>query len=282
MNIKQLLSTLGIILLLAACEGNPVKTLRKSLNIKNLFSRLKRTTAVHKSDTTNIFDNDNYDPAKIDSADLMATLTTIMEADSKMVQTIGADPTKALLQPIDSVLNDTTIVKRDTFSNDIKKIAPSEVAALKYNLDAIKARWQTKTIDSNAKRQQCKVWAEVSKKDQRLYLWIDGQIVDTFKISTGDKKHETPLFDRRPSGPIFTKYTSKKYPGGSWQGLGNMPYVVFISGGYGIHGTTIGNIKKLGNKASHGCIRVHPDNAKILQELVKAAGINNTWVTVRE
>jgi len=61
-----------------------------------------------------------------------------------------------------------------------------------------------------------------------------------------------------------------------------MPYVVFVKGGYAIHGTTKGSIKLLGKKVSHGCIRLHPDNAKIFFDLVTARGINQTWISIVE
>ncbi|QLH48282.1 MAG: L,D-transpeptidase [Bacteroidota bacterium] len=38
----------------------------------------------------------------------------------------------------------------------------------------------------------------------------------------------------------------------------------------------------MGKKASHGCIRLHPDQAKIFFELVRKVGIENTWITVLE
>ena len=60
-----------------------------------------------------------------------------------------------------------------------------------------------------------------------------------------------------------------------------MPYAVFVKGGYAIHGTTPGNFSKLGRRASHGCIRMPPDNAKIFYELVKKIGLQNTWVTIK-
>lgn len=101
-------------------------------------------------------------------------------------------------------------------------------------------------------------------------------------MSTGKGKYETPELNLRPSGPVFIKYTSRKFPGGNYQGLGNMPYAVFLRGGYAIHGTTPGNFPKLGTKASHGCIRLHPDNAKIFNELVKVIGLENTWVSVKD
>jgi hypothetical protein len=56
----------------------------------------------------------------------------------------------------------------------------------------------------------------------------------------------------------------------------------FLSrGGFAIHGTGRGNWRKLGNKASHGCIRVHPDNALIFNRLVRENGIKNVWITVQ-
>jgi lipoprotein-anchoring transpeptidase ErfK/SrfK len=79
---------------------------------------------------------------------------------------------------------------------------------------------------------------------------------------------------------MYKKYTSKKFPGGNYMGLGNMPYVIFIKGGYAIHGTTPGNFNKLGRVASHGCIRLHPNNAKVFYDLIKTVGAHNTWITV--
>jgi len=127
----------------------------------------------------------------------------------------------------------------------------------------------------------CLLYVEIIKSTQTLYLYIQGELKDSFKVSTGMKGYETPQLSTRPSGPVFTKYTSRKFPGGNCKGLGNMPYAVFVRGGYAIHGTTPGNFSKLGNRASHGCIRLHPDNAKIVNGLVKLFGLDHTWVTVR-
>lgn len=129
-------------------------------------------------------------------------------------------------------------------------------------------------------RNSCKIWADVDKGAQRLYLYIDGVLTYTWKTSTGKPGYSTPNFDRHPDGRIYDRYTSSKYPDGDYNGLGNMPYAVFISGGYAIHGTTRGNWPKLGHVASHGCIRLHPDNGQIFNVLVRRNGIKNVWVTV--
>ena len=57
-----------------------------------------------------------------------------------------------------------------------------------------------------------------------------------------------------------------------------MPWSVFFYRGYAVHGTT--DLKRLGTPASHGCIRLHPDNAKIFFKLVQANGKENALVSI--
>jgi hypothetical protein len=57
------------------------------------------------------------------------------------------------------------------------------------------------------------------------------------------------------------KYFSRKY---DWS---PMPHSIFFHGGYAIHGSY--EVSHLGSPASHGCIRLHPDNATVLYDLVK-------------
>lgn len=142
--------------------------------------------------------------------------------------------------------------------------------------------WQNllNNVGSGCYRKSCKVFAHVKKAEQKLYLYIDGRLEAVWATSTGTPGHGTPNFDQRPDGRIYNKYTSKKYPGGDYNGLGNMPYAVFIRGGFAIHGTGRGNWAKLGRVASHGCIRIHPDNAVVFNSFVRAAGVKNTWITV--
>lgn len=135
-------------------------------------------------------------------------------------------------------------------------------------------------IMADCTRINCKVFALVKKSEQKLYLYVDQQLVTTWLVSTGDTSHETPLLDVHPNGRIYDKYSSSKYPGGDYNGLGNMPYAVFLYNGFAIHGTPKGNWKNLGKKASHGCVRSHPDNAMMFNRLVRQHGINNVWVQI--
>lgn len=130
-------------------------------------------------------------------------------------------------------------------------------------------------------RSSCPVWIQVVKSEQRAYLFLNGAHSATWSVSTGAPGYGTPNFDTHPNGRIYDSYTSSKYPGGDYNGLGNMPYAVFISGGFAVHGTGKGNWSKLGQRASHGCIRMHPDNALYFNRLVRQQGINNVWITVQ-
>lgn len=129
-------------------------------------------------------------------------------------------------------------------------------------------------------RNSCKIWADIDKYAQRLYLYIDGVLTYTWKTSTGRWGNDTPDFDTHPDGRIYNRYKSTKYPEGDYNGLGNMPFAVFIEGGYAIHCTTRGSWGRLGTPASHGCIRLHPDNGQIFNVLVRRNGVRNVWVTI--
>jgi lipoprotein-anchoring transpeptidase ErfK/SrfK len=271
---------------LFSCKDDTANGKKRKVNYPKLFNFIKKGSTPSVSDTNNIFDDNEFDPTKDSLSDILNTLENALKEDSVQLALIGVNDSGALNNPAGAdTLNtyDAQGIKRETFTNDLNKISVAEIKTLKYNLEQLKQT--TRVIPDSIKNRthnNARLWARISKKKQLLQLYIDGQLVDSFAVSTGDKKHETPAFDLRPSGPIFNKYTSKKYPGGNYNGLGNMPYVVFIQGGFAVHGTTKGNIPKLGKKASHGCVRLHPDNAKIFNEVVKAVGIENTWITITE
>lgn len=127
----------------------------------------------------------------------------------------------------------------------------------------------------------CPIYVDVDKGTQTARLYLDGRLDDQWDVSTGMAGFGTPNFNKRFNGRIYDRYTSSKYPGGDYEGLGNMPYAMFIAGGIAIHGTPRGNWSRLGRPASHGCIRSHPDKAYRLNRLLRSYGVQNSWVTVR-
>jgi lipoprotein-anchoring transpeptidase ErfK/SrfK len=279
--------SLSVVIFLFSCNGESTMKKNRTLNYDKLFEKVKKDSTALTSDSTNIFDGNEFDPTKDSIEKILTLLENDLREDSTQIEKTGITGNDILSNPAEvdtvNIYSENGTLKKDSFTNEIKKITTSEIKTLKYNLEQLKNK-PIPVADSNKNKTQinARVWARISKQKQLLKLYIDGELVDSFKVSSGDKKHETPAFDLRPSGPIFNKYTSKKFPGGNYNGLGNMPYVVFIKGGFAVHGTTKGNIPKLGKKASHGCVRLHPDNAKIFNEVVKALGIENTWVTITE
>ena len=125
-------------------------------------------------------------------------------------------------------------------------------------------------------RVACSIFLQISIAEQRAYLYVNGQHSATWKVSTG-LSAPTKRWDNHPTNRVYDRYNSTRYPGGDWKGLGNMPYAIFYYGGFAVHGTPKSNWPKLGSKASHGCIRLHPDSAFKLNRLVRYYGVKNTW-----
>lgn len=111
----------------------------------------------------------------------------------------------------------------------------------------------------------------VDISDQKMFVSIDGEQLHEFDVSTGRKGYSTPT-GQWGVERMHRKYHSKKYDGAP------MPHSIFFYKGYAIHGTA--DIKRLGRVASHGCVRLHPENARLLFELVKEAGPANTKIRV--
>lgn len=189
----------------------------------------------------------------------------------------GRDPADALLDSYESVWRNEEISMRS------EHIILAENAGAE-NLESLRNFHDNRVENrgGNCRQKECPLYVEIIKSKQMLYIHLDGTLIDSFEVSTGVKGRETPNFSLHPSGPIFIRYTSRKFPGGDYLGLGNMPYAVFIKGGYAIHGTTPGNFQRLGSPASHGCIRIHPDNAKVFINLIKQVGLGSTWITIKD
>ncbi len=104
---------------------------------------------------------------------------------------------------------------------------------------------------------------------QTMDVRVNGRTRYSFDVSTGRPGHTTPTGHYAPVR-MYEKYASKKYDNAP------MPWSIFFHNGFAIHGTT--DVKHLGQVASHGCVRLHPDNAKILFGLVQKYGSENTTI----
>ena len=103
---------------------------------------------------------------------------------------------------------------------------------------------------------------------------VDAPVWDTpvyWDVSTAKKGMTTPTGNFQPTRMEKMHYSSK-YENAP------MPYSIFFTGGYAIHGTNA--ISQLGKRASHGCVRLHPENARILFSLVSQYGKDNTFIEI--
>jgi lipoprotein-anchoring transpeptidase ErfK/SrfK len=101
--------------------------------------------------------------------------------------------------------------------------------------------------------------AKIDLTRQRMKVMVDGKVKYSWKISSGAKGYHTPTGSYKPYYMTSMHY-SRKYNNAP------MPHAIFFRGGFAIHAT--GSISRLGSPASHGCIRLHPANARKLFRLV--------------
>ena len=120
---------------------------------------------------------------------------------------------------------------------------------------------------------KAEVLAHIRLSEQRLHLYVDGEKKHEWKISAGKKPGWTHTGTFRPY------HLSRHHRSSLFRGA-PMPFSVFYDSHWAIHGTTA--IKKLGNPASHGCVRLHPDNAAQFFQLARQTGLGNTRILISQ
>ena len=113
----------------------------------------------------------------------------------------------------------------------------------------------------------------ISKVGQKMTVKVDGSVEYVWPVSTGAAGYETPSGVFRPFR-MEAEHFSKEWDDAP------MPNSIFFTGeGHAIHGSF--HVKSLGRKASHGCVRLAPENAAVLFELVQSAGMSNTSISLK-
>lgn len=113
------------------------------------------------------------------------------------------------------------------------------------------------------------IYVDISK--QTMTVDVNGWPYGRWKVSTAREGYYTPRGSWRPF-MLKKMHYSKKYDNSP------MPNSIFFLGGYAIHATYY--VKQLGRPASHGCIRLHPQNAERLYALVQKHGLSATRITI--
>jgi len=130
----------------------------------------------------------------------------------------------------------------------------------------------TETASEETNPIETTVLINIDKAGQKMTVFLDGVHQYEWPVSTGLRGYTTP------SGTYTTRSMNKIWYSRQWDNA-PMPHAVFFTkNGHAIHGTR--EIKRLGKPASHGCVRLSPENAALLYALVEKTGLKNTQVVL--
>ena len=118
---------------------------------------------------------------------------------------------------------------------------------------------------------QANVAITVDKNSQTMTVAVDGVERYHWPVSTGIPSYETPNGSFR-TFRMEADHFSKEFDDAP------MPHSIFFTNkGHAIHGSYA---RHLGSPASHGCVRLSPQNAAKLYALVEEQGLPNTKVVL--
>ncbi len=144
----------------------------------------------------------------------------------------------------------------------------------KQALEALRAEQQKQReqrIVEAKKAKERRITAHIDLSQQRMKVYKGDNLIHTWRVSTAKKGYVTPVGNYHPQYVVRMHY-SKRYHNSP------MPYSIFFKGNFAIHGTN--SIRRLGRRASHGCVRLHPKHAKKLYALVRKYGKENTFIRI--
>jgi hypothetical protein len=117
-----------------------------------------------------------------------------------------------------------------------------------------------------------KIVVVIDKPTQEMKIYVDSVERYTWKVSTGLRSYDTP------SGTYTARSMNEIWYSKQWDDA-PMPHAIFFTKkGHAIHGTE--ETQKLGRPASHGCVRLAPENARTLFALVKETGLEKTEIVL--
>jgi lipoprotein-anchoring transpeptidase ErfK/SrfK len=143
--------------------------------------------------------------------------------------------------------------KKITATINNNSIIPKKITPTKNNLP--------KPITPTIKKGTI-IDVKIDINQQEMKIFSDNKLLYKWIVSTGKEGHDTP------TGTFTIKFIEEKHYS-SLYNSSYMPYSIFFYGNYAIHGIKKKYTKWLGQNVSHGCVRLHPKDAKILFSLAK-------------
>lgn len=131
---------------------------------------------------------------------------------------------------------------------------------------------ESETVSEGTNPTASAVLINIDKARQRMTVFVDGVEQYDWPVSTGQPGYSTP------SGTFTASSMNEIWYSKQWDNA-PMPHAVFFTKeGHAIHGTN--EVRRLGTPASHGCVRLSPQNAATLYALIAESGLENTQVVL--
>jgi len=118
-----------------------------------------------------------------------------------------------------------------------------------------------------------RVVISIDKNTQTMTVSVDGTELYVWPVSTGTTGYTTPSGTYRPFRMEEFHFSEE------WDDAPMPNSIFFTQRGHAIHGSE--HVERLGRPASHGCVRLAPEDAATLYYMVEEAGLANTTVIVR-
>jgi hypothetical protein len=119
---------------------------------------------------------------------------------------------------------------------------------------------------------RAEIVVNIDKNTQTMSVAVDGAQRYVWPVSTGRPGYDTPNGTFRPNR-MDADHLSQEWDNAP------MPHAIFFDlNGHAVHGFF--DVKHLGSPVSHGCVRLSPDHAATLFNLVSTEGMKATTVVV--
>ena len=140
------------------------------------------------------------------------------------------------------------------------------------NPSTVQAEPDVTSANSEPSQDGSQILINIDKSRQEMTVFVDGIEQYTWPVSTGGPGYATP------SGNFTASSMNEVWYSKQWDNAPMPNSIFFTKEGHAIHGSY--ETKKLGRAVSHGCVRLAPENAKILYALVEEQGLGNTKVVL--
>lgn len=116
------------------------------------------------------------------------------------------------------------------------------------------------------------ILVQIDKASQSVTVSRDGAVLHQWPVSTGKRGHDTP------NGTYRAFRMEKDHFSKEWDDAPMPNSIFFTKKGHALHSSF--DVKNIGRPASHGCVRLKPENAAALYALVEKEGVLNTTVSI--